>query len=156
MEDGVKNLDCKRTRYNYEGMSQGDVDMPQHGKHELRHFLTCLCKAIISRVQDSEESLALSQRSKVLASSSVASLWREEEKCAHARLLYTQSPGRLLSFPRRRASFLALAGRPDTVHSPLLVTSFPLLVVRDVGSPPGAVYAQTIVSSTIHANDTQP
>ena len=37
---------------------------------------------MISRVQDSEESLALFQRSGVLASISVASLWREEEKCA--------------------------------------------------------------------------
>ena len=71
-------------------MSQGDVDMPQHGKHELRHFLTCLCEAIISRVQDSEESLALFQRSGVLASSSVASLWREK-KTAPGKGSYTLS-----------------------------------------------------------------
>lgn len=43
-------------------MSQGYVDMPQHGENELRHFLTCLSKAMISRGQGLKESLALSQR----------------------------------------------------------------------------------------------
>ena len=64
---------------------------------------------------------------------------KRRRKMREGRLLYTRQQQAPNTFPRWQTGGLSGARGPDTVHTLLLVTSFLLLGVGDVGVSVGAV-----------------